>query len=146
MDARGHPKNKEKKAVRIYIKQWTKHMSHAVSKKTSAIFADRWPFLTVQSHFYKSILTDKFVVFTGIFTRSTHYVGAGSPVYCAVNWRLSWSPFNIGKCNFFCFISPLVRVLWLINFATRITLLPRSLADKANKRLGPHSTVRPAKF
>ena len=118
-------------------------MSHAVSKtlplKMTILI------LRVQRHLCKSILTQEFV-FTGIFTRSTHYVGAGSPVYCPVNWRLSWPAFNIGKCNFLCFISQLVRLLCLINFAIPFTLLPRSLADKADKRLGAHSTVRPAKI
>ena len=118
-------------------------MSHAVSKTLPLTITIL--ILRVQRCLYKSVLTHEFV-FTGIFTRSTHYVGAGSPVYCPVNWRLSWTPFNIGKCNFLCFISQLVRVLCLINFAIPFTLLPRSLADKADKRLGPHSPVRPAKF
>ena len=118
-------------------------MSHAVSKTLPLTIIIL--ILRVQRYLYKSVLTHEFV-FTGIFTRSTHYVGAGSPVYCPVNWRLSWPAFNIGKCNFLCFISQLVRVLCLINFAIAFTLLPRSLADKADKTLGPHSTVRPAKF
>ena len=118
-------------------------MSHAVSKTLPLMMTIQ--IVRVQRHLYNSVLTHEFV-FTGIFTRSTHYVGAGSPVYCPVNWRLSWPAFNIGKCNFLCFISQLVRVLCLINYAIPFTLLPRSLADKAYKTLGPHSTVRPAKF
>ena len=90
--------------------------------------------LRVQRYLYKSILTHEFV-FTGIFTRSTHYVGAGSPVYCPVNWRLSWPAFNIGKCNFLCFISQLAGVLCLINFAIPFTLLPKSLADKNRQEI-----------